>query len=146
MPRSTSPQPKQSAPSGNDRPFPKEEPPATLTEPATLIDRRVARRIRARRLRNGITLQMLAQDIGVAFQQAHKYERGQSRISAGRLFHIARALGAPIAYFFLPDDEAKALDDRTVADGRKGAPHGLQAASFLGDRRGATAVLFAVTM
>src|ERR1051325_1361611 len=77
---------------------------------ATVIDLRVARRIRARRLRSGMTLQALAEGIGVAFQQAHKYERGQSRISAGRLFQIAKALKTPISYFFISDEEAKNLD------------------------------------
>jgi len=70
-----------------------------------MIDLRVARRIRDRRLRIGMTQQRLAKIIGVAFQQAHKYERGLSRISAGRLFHIAATLEAPIAYFFAADDE-----------------------------------------
>ena len=71
------------------------------------IDRRVARRIRQRRLRIGMTQQQLARSIGVAFQQAHKYERGISRVSAGRLYHIATALAAPIAWFFEDDgDEA----------------------------------------
>jgi transcriptional regulator with XRE-family HTH domain len=75
---------------------------------ARIIDLRVARRIRERRLRVGMTQQQLAEIIGVAFQQAHKYERGISRISAGRLYHIASALDTPIAYFFAADDEAKA--------------------------------------
>lgn len=72
---------------------------------AQLIDRRVAVRIRERRLRLGMTQLQLARCLGVAFQQAHKYERGLSRISAGRLFYIAAALDAPISYFFEPDDE-----------------------------------------
>jgi transcriptional regulator with XRE-family HTH domain len=38
--------------------------------------------------------------IGVTYQQAHKYERGINRVSAGRLFEIARALSAPIIYFY----------------------------------------------
>ena len=80
-----------------------------LAEQATLIDLRVAQRIRAQRLLSGMTLQTLARGIGVAFQQAHKYERGQSRISAGRLFQIAKTLGAPITYFFLPDEEERRI-------------------------------------
>jgi transcriptional regulator with XRE-family HTH domain len=72
-------------------------------ELARMIDRRVARRIRERRLRIGMTQQKLAEIIGVAFQQAHKYEHGLSRVSAGRLFHIATALEAPISYFFVED-------------------------------------------
>lgn len=73
-------------------------------EPAEMIDQRVAQRIRARRLDMGITLQALAQQIGVAFQQAHKYERGLSRISAGRLYTVARALQTPVGFFFAAGD------------------------------------------
>ena len=76
------------------------------SETAEVIDQRVAARIRARRLRMGVTLQSLAQQIGVAFQQAHKYERGLSRISAGRLYHVARALQAPVGFFFAADEAA----------------------------------------
>src|SRR5947208_6325622 len=73
-------------------------------EPLELIDQRVAARIRTRRMDQGITLQALARQIGVAFQQAHKYERGSSRISAGRLYHIARALSVPVGFFFAAGD------------------------------------------
>jgi transcriptional regulator with XRE-family HTH domain len=69
-------------------------------QPAELVDQQVAARIRARRIEQGITLQALARQIGVAFQQAHKYERGLSRISAGRLYHVARALSVPVEFFF----------------------------------------------
>lgn len=72
-----------------------------MTQPlAPMIDQRVARRIREQRLRIGMTQQQLARRIGVAFQQAHKYEHGLSRISAGRLYDIATALKAPVEYFF----------------------------------------------
>jgi transcriptional regulator with XRE-family HTH domain len=73
---------------------------------APLIDLRVARRIRERRLRLGMTQQQLARRIGVAFQQAHKYEHGLSRVSAGRLYDIAAALEAPIEYFFAGEEPA----------------------------------------
>src|ERR1044072_7842499 len=88
-----------------------------IAELTNIVDRRVARRIRTQRLKSGMTLQALAQEIGVAFQQAHKYERGQSRGSAGRLFHIARVLGAPIAYFFQLDDEPHASEHPSAPDG-----------------------------
>ena len=68
------------------------------------IDRRVASRIRERRLQVGMTQQQLAELIGVAFQQAHKYERGISRVTAGRLYYIAAALQTPVSYFFAPTD------------------------------------------
>jgi hypothetical protein len=44
-----------------------------------------------------MTQQKLGQIIGVAFQQTHKYDHSVSRISAGRLCHIASAPGGPIA-------------------------------------------------
>jgi transcriptional regulator with XRE-family HTH domain len=64
------------------------------------IDDHVGERIRERRIMLGLTQQQLAEMIGVTYQQAHKYERGINRISAGRLFEIARALSAPITYFY----------------------------------------------
>src|SRR5438445_7441087 len=63
------------------------------------IDDHVGARIRERRIMLGLTQQQLAEMIGVTYQQAHKYERGINRVSAGRLFEIARALSAPITYF-----------------------------------------------
>jgi Helix-turn-helix len=71
---------------------------------AEQVDQQVAARIRARRIHQGITLQALAGQIGVAFQQAHKYERGLSRISAGRLYHVACALSVPVGFFFTAGD------------------------------------------
>ena len=64
------------------------------------IDDHVGSRIRERRILLGLTQQQLAEMIGVTYQQAHKYERGINRVSAGRLFEMARALSAPITYFY----------------------------------------------
>jgi transcriptional regulator with XRE-family HTH domain len=67
---------------------------------AAAIDDHVGGRIRERRIMLGLTQKQLAEMIGVTYQQAHKYERGINRVSAGRLFKIARALSAPITYFY----------------------------------------------
>ncbi len=64
------------------------------------VDRYVSLRIRQRRIMLGLTQQQLAELIGVTYQQAHKYETGINRISAGRLYQIAQALGVDIAYFY----------------------------------------------
>jgi len=71
-----------------------------VTARATAADRHVGNRIRERRVMLGLSQQQLAQMIGVTYQQAHKYERGLNRISAGRLFEIAQVLGVPISWFF----------------------------------------------
>ena len=67
---------------------------------ASSIDRHVGARIRERRIMLGLSQQQMADMIGVTYQQAHKYERGINRISAGRLFEITRVLNVPITYFF----------------------------------------------
>ena len=48
----------------------------------------------------GLTQQQMAELIGVTYQQAHKYEKGINRVAAGRLYHIAQALGVDVSYFF----------------------------------------------
>ena len=67
---------------------------------ASAIDRHVGARIRERRIMLGLSQQQMADMIGVTYQQAHKYERGINRISAGRLYEITRVLNVPITYFF----------------------------------------------
>src|SRR5436190_21233691 len=67
---------------------------------SNIADDHIGGRIRERRIILGLTQQQLAEMIGVTYQQAHKYERGINRVSAGRLFEIARALSAPITYFY----------------------------------------------
>ena len=67
---------------------------------ATEVDYHVGRRVCERRAALGLTASEFAEIIGVTYQQALKYERGADRVSAGRLYEIARALGAPITYFF----------------------------------------------
>lgn len=73
---------------------------ATYRSRAQEVDHHVGARIRERRIMMGLTQQELADLIGVTYQQAHKYERGINRVSAGRLYDIAGALNVPIGYFF----------------------------------------------
>jgi len=78
---------------------------------ASAADRHVGSRIRERRIMLGLSQQQLAQMIGVTYQQAHKYERGLNRISAGRLFEIALVLKVPVSWFFEGlRSEARATD------------------------------------
>jgi transcriptional regulator with XRE-family HTH domain len=78
------------------------------------VDRHVGARVRERRIMLGLTQQQLADLIGVTYQQAHKYERGINRISAGRLYEIAQVLSVQVGYFFdgLQDDGARSVSPR----------------------------------
>ncbi len=73
---------------------------STTINRAAETDRYVGGRIRERRVMLGLTQRQMADMIGVSYQQTHKYERGINRISAGRLFEIARVLKVPVSYFF----------------------------------------------
>ena len=87
-----------------------EEKPARPTNRANDTDRHVGARIRERRIMLGLSQQQMADLIGVTYQQAHKYERGINRISAGRLYEIAQVLGVPVSYFFEGLDNQRATD------------------------------------
>jgi transcriptional regulator with XRE-family HTH domain len=77
------------------------------TSRASAADRHVGARIRERRVMLGMSQQQLAHEIGITYQQAHKYERGLNRISAGRLFEIAHVLSVPVSWFFDGLDDAQ---------------------------------------
>jgi transcriptional regulator with XRE-family HTH domain len=64
------------------------------------VDLHVGTRIRMRRKLLGISQERLADDLGLTFQQVQKYERGANRVSASKLYEIARSLKTSIAYFF----------------------------------------------
>ena len=64
------------------------------------VDAHVGARLRQRRMLLGISQEQLAEMLGLTFQQVQKYERGTNRISASRLFQLARALDTPITWFF----------------------------------------------
>src|ERR1700759_1001236 len=78
------------------------------------IDRHVGGRVRERRIMLGLTQQQLADLIGVTYQQAHKYERGINRVSAGRLYEIAQVLSVPVSYFFdgLEEQNGRSISPR----------------------------------
>jgi transcriptional regulator with XRE-family HTH domain len=66
----------------------------------TRVDKHVSERLRDRRKKMGFTQEELAEQVGVSFQQFQKYENGENRISAGRLFQLAVALDTSIPHFF----------------------------------------------
>jgi len=64
------------------------------------LDARIGNRVRLRRALLGMSQEKLARLVGLTCQQIKKYERGINRISAGRLWDIARILRAPVTFFF----------------------------------------------
>jgi len=64
------------------------------------VDIHVGRRVRSRRMMLGMTQSALAEQMGLTFQQQQKYESGANRISASRLWEIAKILDVPVVWFF----------------------------------------------
>lgn len=62
-------------------------------------DIEIGRRIKRRRMEQGISQTAIGNAIGVTFQQVQKYETGKNRVSMGMLIPIAKLLGVPIDYF-----------------------------------------------
>ncbi len=71
------------------------------------FDNHIAGRVRTHRLLLGISQEALGQHLGVGFAQIQKYEKGTNRISAGRLWEIAKLFNTPIDWFFddMPGDQ-----------------------------------------
>lgn len=72
------------------------------------IDLHVGKRLKLRRALLGISQEQAGMAVGVTFQQIQKYERGQDRISASRLYDLAQLLRVSVTYFYEGiDDQAQ---------------------------------------
>lgn len=64
------------------------------------IDRHVGQQIRWQRIQRSLSQEDLASQLGISYQQLHKYENGSNSVSASRLADIAQALGISVGEFF----------------------------------------------
>lgn len=64
------------------------------------VDVHVGSRIRLRRTLLGKSQSVLADNLGLTFQQVQKYERGANRVGASRLYDLSKALSVPVSFFF----------------------------------------------
>ena len=79
------------------------------------VDLHVGARIRTTRRSRGCSQDALAEAVGLTFQQVQKYEKGVNRVSASKLYGIARALQVPVEHFFegLPDPRSGQVAEGT---------------------------------
>lgn len=71
------------------------------------VDVLVGNRIRQRRALLGMSQTSLGKAVGLTFQQIQKYERGDNRASASRLYEFANVLDVPVSFFFESAVEAE---------------------------------------
>jgi len=65
-----------------------------------LLDEHVGQQLRRRRLALGIRLKKFSKDAGISQKQIQRYESGENRTIARRLFDFARLLKVSPEYFF----------------------------------------------
>lgn len=70
------------------------------TQRTESLDRHIGIYLRQLRESRGLTQTELAHKSGVSYQQIHKYENGNNRISASRLGLFAEILDVPIQSFY----------------------------------------------
>lgn len=78
------------------------------------VDIHVGNRVRLRRVLLGYSQERLGEALDLTFQQVQKYEKGTNRISASRLFEIAKILEVPVQFFF------EGIADGALSDGNTG--------------------------
>lgn len=69
------------------------------------VDVNIGKKIRNKRHILGLSQNDLAAKLGITFQQVQKYEKGQNKVMASRLYNISKILNVDINYFFADLDE-----------------------------------------
>jgi transcriptional regulator with XRE-family HTH domain len=64
------------------------------------IDIHVGRQLRMARELAGLTQTDISKELGMSFQVVQKYEQGEIRVSASRLFQLSVLLEKSVGYFF----------------------------------------------
>jgi transcriptional regulator with XRE-family HTH domain len=78
-------------------------------------DAAIGHKLRTLRLERGMSQSALGRVAGVSFQQLQKYEKGDNRVSAGRLQRIAAALNVPVTVFYAGGGAKRSIDERSFA-------------------------------
>ncbi len=84
------------------------------------VDVHVGKRVRHRRWMVGMTQQQLGEAVGIKFQQIQKYETGMNRVSASRLWDIAKAMEVDVRFFFEGIEEG--VTDSAPEEGKTESP------------------------
>jgi transcriptional regulator with XRE-family HTH domain len=80
------------------------------------IDRHVGGQLRLRRAQAGMTQTELGAKVGLSFQAVQKYETGENRISASRLYQLAKILDVSLSYFFEGLEQTGRGNDESASD------------------------------
>ena len=71
----------------------------------TNIDAHVGKKLKLIRIERGYSQAEIGKMMNITFQQIQKYEKGDNRVSSGKLYEFSKILKVPVAYFFEDIDE-----------------------------------------
>jgi len=78
---------------------------------ATYADSLIGQRIRLARKTLKMSQRDFAMSLGVSYQQIQKYERGNDRVSAGKIYIIAQLTNKPVSFFFQSIDDEEQIPE-----------------------------------
>jgi transcriptional regulator with XRE-family HTH domain len=98
-----------------------------------VVDEHVGSKLRQFRLLADVTQKELGDALGVSFQQVQKYEVGSNRVSASKLYEIAKFLDVPVSAFFPKDAESASFgsidpDEAAIIRAYRSAPDNVKRA------------------
>ena len=106
------------------------------------LDKLIGQRVKAARLLRNMSQTVLAEALGITFQQVQKYEKGMNRIAASTLVDISKILETSFEYL-LGAAPAKTRADLFVTD--RGSLELLENFALISNKRFRNAVLSVVT-
>ncbi|WCR54438.1 MAG: hypothetical protein PG981_001460 [Wolbachia endosymbiont of Ctenocephalides orientis wCori] len=83
------------------------------------LDVIIGKKIRLWRRARGLTTTQLGEKLGISFSQIMKYENASNRISASRLYELAKVLSVDVSDFFIDMSSDLHEDDESDMDGRE---------------------------
>jgi transcriptional regulator with XRE-family HTH domain len=87
---------------------------ATTRKP-TDVDQHVGHKITVARKALDMSLEDLADELGISFQQVQKYANGKNRVSVSRLWQLSMVLKVHVSYFFDGLSDGKPVTDDPVS-------------------------------
>lgn len=89
----------------------------------TSFDRRLGQKLRQARLLKGLTQRQIADVAGVSWQQVQKYESGDNRVTAERLYRISQATDLSLAFFLENETTGETVSDALSEEALRLAGH-----------------------
>ncbi|MDD9332048.1 MAG: helix-turn-helix transcriptional regulator [Wolbachia sp.] len=83
------------------------------------IDITIGKKVRLWRRARGLTTVQLGEKLGVSFSQIMKYENASNRISASKLYNLAKILSVNVSDFFVDMSADLHEDNESDTEGRE---------------------------